>query len=406
VFKLLATDRDDVPQLHDVRRFRHEWERDASLKLRTGRSTAADDYDRHGRVIGGDRDTVLDALFTAWQTDITAGRTSLMIAADAQTVTDLNTRARASRVTTGDVSEEGVTVRDGTTIGAGDHIVTRLNQRDIVTGDGPNRALGRVGEWVKNGDQWIVTRTFPDGSLRVRRPVGGRSVTLPAEYVSEHVELGYATTAHRAQGRTVDTAHAYVTATTTREPLYVMATRGRESNRLYVDTMYDPDVATAHDDIEPMQPAEVLKAVLARPGSDTSATATRVAEGAAAASPSRLAAEGAAVLESRREDRYLEILKKAGITDEEIDHAKRADTLRRLIARMHHAERIGINLEARHDVPVGLERGAPLGVHRGADALKDYEASLVRQMTRSQERRQQHLALAPDVREWEFHLAP
>jgi hypothetical protein len=131
-----------------------------------------------------------------------------------------------------------------------------------------------------------------------------------------------------------------------------------------------------------------------------------VAEAAAAASTSRLAAEGAAVLDARREHRYLEILKKAGVTDEEIDHAKRDDMLRPLIARMHHAERIGINLEARHDVPVGLERGASLGVHRGADALKDYEASLVRQMTRSQERRQQHLAPAPDVREWDFHLAP
>jgi len=39
----------------------------------------------------------------------------------------------------------------------------------------------------------------------------------------------------------VDTAHAMVSATTTREVLYVSATRGRESNRLYVDTHYDPD---------------------------------------------------------------------------------------------------------------------------------------------------------------------
>ncbi|ADU49581.1 TrwC relaxase [Intrasporangium calvum DSM 43043] len=377
-FKLLATDRDDVPQLHDVRRFRHEWERDASLKLRTGRPTAADDYEKHGRVIGGDRDTVLDALFTAWQTDITAGRTSLMIAADAQTVTDLNKRARAERVNSDRVSEEGVTVRDGTTIGAGDHVVTRLNQRDIVTGDGPNGALGRVGEWVKNGDQWIVTRTFPDGSLRVRRPVGGRAVTLPAEYVSEHVELGYATTAHRAQGRTVDTAHAYVTATTTREPLYVMATRGRESNVLYVDTMYDPDQATAHCDIDPLDPVDVLKAVLARPGSDTSATATRISEVTAATSPSRLDAEGAAVLEAGREGRYLDILRTAGVTEAEIDRAKKTDTLRPLIARMHHAERFGIDLE---DVAV-RDRWTRNASATSADLLSHWDGALVGEMDR------------------------
>jgi hypothetical protein len=33
-------------------------------------------------------------------------------------------------------------------------------------------------------------------------------VDLPADYVAEHVELAYASSAHRAQGRTVDTAHA------------------------------------------------------------------------------------------------------------------------------------------------------------------------------------------------------
>jgi ATP-dependent exoDNAse (exonuclease V) alpha subunit len=33
-FHLLAKDRDGVPQLYDVRRFRHEWERAASVALR------------------------------------------------------------------------------------------------------------------------------------------------------------------------------------------------------------------------------------------------------------------------------------------------------------------------------------------------------------------------------------
>ena len=39
---------------------------------------------------------------------------------------------------------------------------------------------------------------------------------------AEHLELAYASTAHRAQGRTVDTAHALVSPTTTREVLYVI----------------------------------------------------------------------------------------------------------------------------------------------------------------------------------------
>ena len=83
--------------------------------------------------------------------------------------------------------------------------------------------------------------------MAVRRSSGGAEVVLPAGYVAQHVELAYATTAFRIQGRTVDTAHAMVSPTTTREVLYVAATRGRESNRLYVDVAYRPDPATGHD---------------------------------------------------------------------------------------------------------------------------------------------------------------
>lgn len=224
-FKLLASDRSDTPHLREVRRFAHEWERETSLRLRAGDPTVVQTYLDRGRVIGGDRDTMLDAMYAAWRADTLAGRRSLMIAADASTVTDLNARARAGRVATGEVTEAGVRLADGLTAGVGDRVVTRLNQREISTGT----------SWVKNGDEWTVTRTHEDGSLEVRRSIGGTMVALPAAYVAEHVELAYATTAYRAQGRTVDTAHAYVAIGNTREVLYVMATRGVQSNEFYVN---------------------------------------------------------------------------------------------------------------------------------------------------------------------------
>jgi hypothetical protein len=49
-------------------------------------------------------------------------------------------------------------------------------------------------------------------------------------FVSEDVDLGYAITAHRAQGVTVDTAHTLVTPSTTTENLYVSMTRGQHTN--------------------------------------------------------------------------------------------------------------------------------------------------------------------------------
>jgi len=55
--------------------------------------------------------------------------------------------------------------------------------------------------------------------MAVRRAGGTGEVVLPADYAAAHVELAYATTAHQAQGRTVDTGHAMVSPATTREVL-------------------------------------------------------------------------------------------------------------------------------------------------------------------------------------------
>ena len=263
MFATLVRDREGLaPELTDVRRFHHAWEKRASIELRAGSADAIDAYQAHERIAEGDRDQMLDALYLAWKADTESGRTSLMIASDLGTVSELNARARANRVTAGAVTEDGLTVAGGGTAGVGDLVVTRQNDRRLSTGQ----------RWVRNGDRWVVTATEQDGSMTVQRAIGGGMVVLPAAYVAEHVELAYASSAHRAQGRTVDTAHALVSSTTTREVLYVMATRGRESNRLYVDTHYDPDPQTSHDQAsEPATAKEVLAGVLRNEGADVAA---------------------------------------------------------------------------------------------------------------------------------------
>jgi conjugative relaxase-like TrwC/TraI family protein len=291
-FKLLADDRGpDVATLHDVRRFRHEWERDATLRLRAGDETVAEEYAAHGRVESGARADMLDLLFEGWLTDQRAGRDSLMVAAETDTVEELNSRARTWRVRAGQVAADGVRCHDGTVIGVGDVVVTRLNVRALTTGRG----------WVKNGDDWVVTATGEDGSLRVSWPNGGAAALLPANYVREHVELGYASTAHRAQGRTVDTAHAYVTATTLREPLYVMTSRGRESNRLYVDIVPEPGPTTALEEIEPCVPVDILRKVIVTSGADLAAHQVRRQELAHVQPAWRAAADPPAVRQATSE---------------------------------------------------------------------------------------------------------
>jgi exodeoxyribonuclease V alpha subunit len=61
----------------------------------------------------------------------------------------------------------------------------------------------------------------------------GRRV-LPADYVREHVELAYATTAHGAQGATASTAHLALGDHTSAASAYVGMTRGRDGNIVHV----------------------------------------------------------------------------------------------------------------------------------------------------------------------------
>jgi len=382
-FRLIARDRGDPATLTDVHRFQHAWERAASLQLRDGTPEAADMYAVHGRLEGGDRESALDLLYEAWRQDTTQGKRSLMIANDAETVRDLNQRARNDRVMSGLVDAHGMNQADGTTIGVGDVIVTRRN----------SRALGSGTSWVKNGDQWHVTAVHSDGSLEAKRASGSGTARLPAAYVNQHVELGYAMTAHRAQGRTVDTAHAFVAATTTREPLYVMATRGRESNRLYVDTTYDPDVDTAHEPTPEGDAVEVLRQVLATTGSDSSATEALAEEWARAQNPARVEAERRLIARHVRDHRYDQILGSAALTSDEVELWRSSPEWGSLVATFNTAESLGLSVQRTLATLLAAPRTSPLSVAELDERLRDW---VVASRTRRSERAGPTSKVAPE----------
>ena len=313
MFKTLVADRDGhAPTLADVRRFSADWEKRASLLLRAGDPAAVDEYQAHGRIVEGEREEILDAAYQAWRTDIEAGRTSLMIAPDAATVTELNRRARADLVAAGQVNPDGVEVADGSTAGVGDQIVTRQNDRTLI-------ARRR---WVRNGDRWTVTKLDQDGSITARAR-NGAPVILPPAYVAHHVELAYAATAHRAQGRTTDTAHAVVWPTTTREVLYVSTTRGRHANHVYVDIRYDPDPSTGHDAApQPQTAREVLTGVLAREGGDVSAHDALRRAHDQAESIATLAGEYQTIARAAQQDRWETLLARSGLSPTQLQAVK------------------------------------------------------------------------------------
>jgi conjugative relaxase-like TrwC/TraI family protein len=210
--------------LTELHRFTHPWEATASLLLRSGDPAAASAYNSHARLHAGDRDTAHAAAQRAWLADHLDGRNSLLLTVSRAQVAGMAGWCREQLVDLDLVDDRPghtVVLRDDNRAGAGDLVVTRRN----------DRTLG-----VANRDQWEIEHVAANGSLAVHSTTDRRSVILPADYVTGHVELAYAATIAAAQGRTVDTSHVVCAMGMDRESLYVGLTRGRDANHAYLVT--------------------------------------------------------------------------------------------------------------------------------------------------------------------------
>ncbi|MDQ0144695.1 MobF family relaxase [Pseudarthrobacter niigatensis] len=271
-------------RLRTIWRFHEEWERSSSLKLRAGDYSAIEDYEQHRRIRHGSYLSMLDQAYLAWQTDMQSGKSSILIAADNETVSMLNERARADLVAQGVVDAElAAQLADGLQAGSGDTIIARGNNRQLIDSED---------EFVRNGTLFDVRAVNRhDGSILAVRRETGASVVLPRTYLETSVELGYATTAHRSQGLTVDTGHTVVTqGRLTRELLYVSMTRGRSGNVAYVSEGDDSE----HQAVDPslqLSWRSILGEILAAEGAERTAHEVREAESRKADNLERLYAE-------------------------------------------------------------------------------------------------------------------
>ena len=123
----------------------------------------------------------------------------------------------------------------GQRIGAGDRIATRRNDRDLGVANRDTWTVTAVG---RDGGLLVTGRRHPDRrvDLSPRRCHPGRAGArvLPADYVTAHVELAYASTAHGVQGDTVTAAHVVVGEHTGAASAYVGMTRGRTANTAHL----------------------------------------------------------------------------------------------------------------------------------------------------------------------------
>ncbi|MFE6648203.1 MobF family relaxase [Nocardioides sp. NPDC057772] len=261
--------RHGADRLEEVVRFIDPGEAAASLDLRDGDRAAIGFYLDHDRVHTGDEDTTMAEVLAAWQHDREHGLDALMLAPTRDMVATLNQLARTQRLGGVDPRTQ-VELADGNQASVGDTIITRHNQRRLaVSGT----------DWVKNGDRWTITRVRR-GTLTVRHATTGLTAVLPADYVADHVELGYASTVHTAQGLTTDVVHGIVDGREDRQMLYTMLTRGRLENHVHVvlepvdPVDADREQCTLPGLEEQLTAIQVLDEVVARDGAAVSATTT------------------------------------------------------------------------------------------------------------------------------------
>ena len=133
-------------ELEQVHRFRHEWERHASLHLRDGNPQALAEYDRRGRLHGGTASEMETEIIDAWAAARAKGDTVALMANSNQSGNRLNRLAQMTRFMIGKISIQNGRLRLGDeVICVGDEVVTRRNDRTLRTDRGAWSRTASIG---------------------------------------------------------------------------------------------------------------------------------------------------------------------------------------------------------------------------------------------------------------------
>jgi len=249
-------DRHGGVEIHEVRRQREDWQRNATRDLAIGRTDdAIHTYDRHDMVHSAEtRERARGDLIDRWDRERQASPDSsriILIHTNAE-VRELNEAARDRMREAGDLGEDvRVTVERGErSFAAGDRVMFLQNER----------GLG-----VKNGTLGTIEQVSTQG-MTVRTD-DGRSIAFDLKDY-DRIDHGYAATIHKAQGMTVDRTHVLATPGMDAHGSYVALSRHRDSMDLHygrddfasqerlVNTLSRDrakDMATDYEQIDPAQ---------------------------------------------------------------------------------------------------------------------------------------------------------
>jgi conjugative relaxase-like TrwC/TraI family protein len=262
-------------ELTENRRQVQAWEQRAIDHVRAGRvEEAIAAYAEHDRVQAFDaRDDRDRAVLGDWWQAHQAGQAPVIYAHRRVQIDQLNRACQRLRAEHGQLGPERLAVGD-LQVAVGDRVVLGAN------------ALDRLG--VANGTSAEVTgldvrrRTL---TVRTLEDDAAKTVTLPAWYLdaavrpgqSRRVDLAYARTDMRSQGRTEQRALLALDGKEDMQGFYVQVSRSIERTDLYLTVGPEPlEEAHPHPQGERLEPEQLLSRVLTRDGSKTLAGDTPV----------------------------------------------------------------------------------------------------------------------------------
>lgn len=228
-------------ELSDIRRQRDDWARQAVHDFADGKAGAAlTAYQERGLLaVGADRQDSMRQMVTDWcrERDPDRPGESLMLAGTRAEVRQLNQLAREQMRAQHQLGPAAQI--EGREFAEGDRLLFCRNSAAVGVKNGTLGTLTRV-DLDRRGEWQFTVRTDSGEIVRFSPSAGAER----GGYA--HIDHGYAVSAHKAQGVTVDRAYVLASETMSdREWSYVAASRSRDQTRIYTDEATMEDLANS-----------------------------------------------------------------------------------------------------------------------------------------------------------------
>jgi conjugative relaxase-like TrwC/TraI family protein len=235
MFEQLCAELPWSQRLGEVWRMKDPEERDMSLALRAAHGnrlrSAVKWYRDRGRLHTGDPIAMAADALQAYLDDRAEAKDALVICDTWEMADALNRRLHDTLTGQG----PAVTAAREQQIRIGDIVMSRSNDVNIAVHPGPRHRSSDPVDQVRNGNRWRVAGIDTQTNrIAAERLSDQARAVFEADYLTEHITLGYAATVHSAQGVTADSCYAVVGEGATRAMLYVAMTRGRHNNEAFL----------------------------------------------------------------------------------------------------------------------------------------------------------------------------